>query len=148
MAEMNSNPVSHLSTLDADLLRRTAKWARFLAFVGFALIALIVIFGLFAGSMIGRFVAKESVTLPSCGALYSLIFLLLAVFYFFPTLFLYRFATRSLKAVNGAFDGGVFSTGLDSLRRLFAFTGVFILIVLCLYASLFLIGLIAFLAMG
>src|SRR5690606_41717221 len=119
--------------------RRMAKWARFLAIVGFVMVALMVLFGIFAGSLIGMMAAMETgmSSMPmngamgAIGAMYTVIFLVMAVLYFFPTLYLYRFATRTLKAVNGAFDVPGFSGGIDSLRKLFTFMGVLTLIMLC-----------------
>ncbi len=156
MSDLNQSMGTQLSILDAQVLRRTAKWARFLAIVGFVMIGFMVLIGLFAGSFMGMVLAKQSSltgmpvngALGAFGALYTVLFLLIALFYFFPTLYLYRFASRTLKTVDGPFDGAVFSSGLDSLRKLFAFMGVLTLIVLCVYGLVFLIGAIGAAAMS
>lgn len=156
MNDINTSIGTQLSILDADLLRRTAKWARFLAIVGFVMIGFMVLIGVFAGSFMGMILAKESALtgmpvnglMGAFGAMYTVLFLLIALLYFFPTLYLYRFATRTLKTVNGPFDGAVFSGGIDSLRKLFAFMGVLTLIVLCVYGLFFLIAAIGAAAMS
>ena len=38
MDELNPSGTTQLSLLDEDIMRRTAKWARFLAIVGFVMI--------------------------------------------------------------------------------------------------------------
>lgn len=148
MNDLNSGVSTQLSAQDADQFRRTAKWARFLAIVGFVMIALMVLFGIFAGSLFGMMGAMGGEmsgmamngAMGAFGAMYTVMFLLIAALYFFPTLYLYRFATRTLKALNGPFDGPVFSGGVDALRKLFTFMGVLTLIMLSLYLLMFLIG--------
>lgn len=148
MDELNTSGTTQLSLLDADILRRAAKWARFLAIVGFVVIGLMVLFGFFAGSLMTGFMAMQGATvgmpmgnaMAGFGVMYTVIFLVIALLYFFPTLYLFNFATRTLRAVNGAFDGPSFSGATEALRKLFAFMGVLTVIVLCLYGLIFLIA--------
>lgn len=155
MDELNTSGTTQLSILDADIMRRAAKWARFLAVVGFVMIGLMVLFGFFAGSLMTGLMARESAmtgmpiqnAMAGLGVMYTVIFLAIALLYFFPTLYLFNFATRTLRAVNGTFDGPSFSGGIEALRKLFAFMGVLTVIVLCLYGLIFLIAGIAVMSM-
>lgn len=155
MDQLNTQGHSPLTPLDTDILRRTAKWARFLSIVGFISIALMLLAGIFAGSLMGGLMGRQSAmtgmpmnnVMGAMGTLYTVIFIFIAVLYFFPLLFLYRFSSRALQAVNGAFDGTAFTGSLDSLRKLFTYVGVLTAIVLCFYAIAILFSGAAFLMM-
>ena len=155
MDQINMPGHSPLTPMDADILRRTAKWARFLALVGFVTIALVLFAGMFAGRIMSGFMDEQSAMtgmpmnnmIGAMGTMYTVIFIAIALLYFFPLLYLYRFASQALKAVNGAFDGMAFTGSLDSLRRLFTYVGVLTVIVLCFYAIGILFGAVAFMTM-
>lgn len=177
MTDGTTSGSSVLSPADAEALRGTAKWARFLAIVGFVMIGLMVLVGLFAGSMMAKMGSMmgganaaqmqqmqelqqqmqgmegmEGVDLSGMeqyqntgaaagmmgGAFFTFMFLLVAALYFFPTFLLYQFATKTLKALNGPMDASVLTAGLNSHRRFYKFMGILMIIVLCLYALMFL----------
>src|SRR5690349_17193907 len=111
MEENQNAPLFGLSIEPATKmhLSETAKWAKFLAIMGFIGMGLIVIVFIFAGVFFGAM----SSTLPAdrelrattgIAASMQFVFLLLMVaLYFFPTLFLFRFATK-MKAALAADD--------------------------------------------
>jgi hypothetical protein len=66
-------------------------------------------------------------------------FLLIGALYFVPTLLLYQFATRTLRALGPTFDPLTFTNGLHAHRRLYKFMGILMIIVLSLYGIGFLI---------
>ena len=83
-------------------LRETAKWAKFLAIIGFVMIGFMVLVGVFFGSIMGSAMSDlEDAGLKAgvgTGA-FGFIYIFIALLYFFPTLYLYRFATRTKQAV-------------------------------------------------
>lgn len=130
------NTPSQLSLADADEVRGTARWARTIAIIGFVMLGMMLLFGLFFGTFLGRMMdlsARMSGQAmpfdPSIlGVVYMVVFLVLAVIYFFPTLFLYRYATRTLKALTGPFDPASFSAGLAAHRSFYGYVGVLVII--------------------
>jgi len=137
---------THLSVQDADALRKTAKWARFLAIVGFVMIGLMVLAGFFMGTFVSRIMSMQSDMmgtpmppgLESIGTIYLVMFLIIGAIYFVPTLLLYQFATRTLRSLAGSFEPVTFTSGLEAHRRLYKFMGILMIIVLGIYALFFL----------
>ena len=81
-----------------DFLKETAKWAQFLSILGFVGIGFMVLLALFIGTLLSFLPGGEMMPFPP--ALFSVIYLLFALFYFFPILYLYRFASSMLKAIR------------------------------------------------
>ncbi len=185
MTDGSSSGNSVLSHADAEALRGTAKWAKFLSIVGFVMIGLLVIIALFAGSMMANmanmmgggtasqmedmrelqeqmqsmegmegvdlsgmeeYQETAAATSAASAVTFTIIFLLSAALYFFPTLMLYQFATRTLKSVNGPMDATTFTSALNSHRRFYKFMGILMIIALCIYALMFIF--IAFVGLG
>ena len=79
-------------------LIQAAKWAKFLAVMGFIICALLVMFGLFAGTFFSSSITQFDSDLQSLGSLgtsiFTIWFVVIALVYFFPTLYLYNFASK------------------------------------------------------
>ncbi|MCB9170692.1 MAG: hypothetical protein H6594_10130 [Flavobacteriales bacterium] len=140
---LTTAPGTQLSPEDAGSLVRTARWARFLAIIGFVVIGLMVVMGFSMGSlfaMLGNMQARMTdmdafpvLPMRALGAVYTVLFLLIGAVYFVPTLLLYQFATRTLRSLAGPFDPGTFSGALAAQRRLYKFIGILLIIVLAFY---------------
>jgi hypothetical protein len=121
--EIERETLSHLDT--------TRKWAMFLAIIGFIFLGLIIIIGLIAGTFLTAFNSGEK----GLGIPESLMFvpvLLLAVVYFFPVLFLFRFSKHTSHAIRN-FDKLELHKALKNLKYYFAYIGVMIIIVFSIY---------------
>jgi hypothetical protein len=121
--EIEHETLKHLNT--------TRKWAMFLAIIGFIFLGLLVIIGLIAGTFLTAFNSGEK----SLGIPESLMFvpiLLLAVIYFFPVLFLFRFSKHTSHAVQ-TLDKMEFHKAIKYLKSCFVYIGVLIIIILSLY---------------
>jgi hypothetical protein len=121
--EIERETLSHLDT--------TRKWAMFLAIIGFIFLGLIIIIGLIAGTFLTAFNSGEK----GLGIPESLMFvpvLLLAVMYFFPVLFLFRFSKHTSHAIRN-FDKLELHKALKNLKYYFAYIGVMIIIVFSIY---------------
>lgn len=133
---------SSLSPDDADQLHATAKWARLVAILGFVFLGLLLLMGFTMGPFIARIMAMNAAMtgqpLPMdptmLGLLYGVLFLVAVIIYFFPTLFLYQYATRTLRALRGGFDAVQYSKSLVAQHSLFTYLGVLMAIVVGLYA--------------
>jgi hypothetical protein len=125
-------------TLSDDALRhisQTARWAQFLAIIGFVLATLIVVAGLFMGSFMSIFREMSGNTqMPHMPFMaLSVVYVIMGGIYFIPSWFLYKFSTETRKALLGT-DEGILTEAFSNLRRTFKFLGIMTIIVLGLYA--------------
>lgn len=131
----------HGMTITAEIrgyLTITAKWAFFLSIVGFVSIALMVIMGIFMGTMVGSMLNQfppgmgpPGIELLS-GGLFTGVFSLTALLYFFPTLYLFRFA-KLMKVALANDDQLFLSDSFKNLKSLFKFIGILTVITIILY---------------
>jgi amino acid transporter len=84
-----------------EFLKEAAKWGRFLSMIGFIGLGLLVLFilimGIYTPSDEGDFDPVDQ-TAAIVGAI--VVSIAVVIFYFFPCLFLYRFATRLRLALD------------------------------------------------
>lgn len=119
-------------------LYETARWGKFLAILGFIVCALVVIVGLFFGTIFSSLVSRSEVSYEgnistgSFGALAAVIYIIIAVVYFFPCLFLFRFSTKMKAALNGNEQMDL-TLAFQNLKSLFRYVGVITVIVLAFY---------------
>ena len=155
---MEPNTSSNLFELHIDqnvssYLGESARWARFLAVVGFIMTALLVLMGLFAGSVIGlmmnRFGNGGGYGTPGAGALggmVSFIYIAIGLLYFFPCLYLFNFASK-MKIALGSNDQEQLGISLRNLKSCFRFVGILTIIWLAFSALGFLFMLIGIASM-
>ncbi len=79
-------------------LKETAKWAKFLAIVGFVITGIIVLVALFAGAILAEMPGSEAAGVGA--GLVTFIYIIIAIIYFFLSLYLYRFAVSMQSALN------------------------------------------------
>lgn len=120
----------------------TAKWAKFLAIVGFVGLGLMVLVALFMLVGINSFISSLGAPIPANFGGIGLIYIVMAVLYFFPTLYLFNFATKMKKAVL-ANDNNNFSLSVENLKSMFKFLGIFTIVILSFYVLAILIMLVA-----
>lgn len=123
-----------LTEASLDFFKESAKWAKFLAIVGFVMLGIMVLASLI---MIGMMASLAGA--PAAGL--GLVYLLMAALYFFPTLYLYKFAVKTKNAIETYSENG-FEDGAENLKSMFKFMGILMIVVLSLYALMFIIGLI------
>jgi len=117
-------------------LSEAARWARFLAIVGFVLCALVVVMGFFAGSVFSIFASKYADAggyTSGLGAVMSVVYVIFALVYFFPCLFLFRFSSHMKKALASN-DQNILTTSFQNLKIMFRYVGILTIIVLAFYA--------------
>jgi len=128
--EIEQETLNHLNT--------TRKWAMFLAIIGFIVLVLIVVIGLIAGTFLTAFNSGEK----GLGIPESLMFvpiLLLAVIYFFPGLFLYRFSKHASHAIQ-TLDKLELNKAVKNLKAYFAYIGILIIIIFSLYIVILIVA--------
>ena len=139
--DLQVDPMSRVHLLE------TTKWAKFLAIVGFVLCALIVITGIFFGSVMGSMLGNVSETNPGLtgglSVVMAVVYILFALLYFFPCLFLYRFATKMKAALNGNSQEDL-TISFQNLKSMFKFVGILMIILLAFYGLVLLFAMIGF----
>jgi len=126
-------------------LREAGKWAGFLAIVGFIVCALFLILALFIGtflSALGQFSPAYAQIPAAIGVVYAIFLILLDVVYFFFALYLYQFSVRIKKGIVFT-DQHHFTHALGKLKSFFKLAGILTIIILSLYALIFVVALIA-----
>lgn len=147
---MDQNQNAPLFGLNIDpnsksLLTEIAKWARFLAIVGFIVCGLVVIAGIVMAaafnSVDNPYDDGSAFMAPSAGIGVAAIimYILVALIYFFPTLYLYRFGVRMRNALASS-DQNTFNDSLSNLKASFRFVGILVIIMISLWILGFVLG--------
>lgn len=136
--QANPNQYNPLIITDdiKGFLMEFAKWAKFLAIVGYIGIGLMVL-----GALIMLLVAMTSGGYGSGQAAgIAFVYLVMAVVYFFPIQYLHRSATGIRDAIqtNNQYS---LSTGFQYLKSHYKFVGIMLIIILSLYALILVFGL-------
>jgi hypothetical protein len=79
----------------------------------------------------------------AAGGFFSVLYILIAVFYFFPVYYLYKYATGIKEAISTKSSDSL-SNALVNLKSHHKFLGITALVVISLYAFIFLIAIFAF----
>ena len=112
-------------------LNTTRKWAMFLAIIGFIFLGLVIIIGALAGTFLSAFNTGETGSvIPE--SLIFLIFIILAIAYFMPLLFLFRFSKHTATAIH-TLNKLDLQKAFKNLKFYFAYIGLLIIIVLTFY---------------
>jgi amino acid transporter len=136
-------------------LSEAAKWAKFLAICGLIGLILIVIAGLYMSFTLSRTMGafesefrREGVGYSSTGLgiTTAVTYILMALLYFFPLLFLLHFSNK-MKAALAANDTGMLSESFRNLKKTFRYLGVLTIIGLVFFALALLLGGLAALSM-
>jgi hypothetical protein len=120
-------------------LDTTRKWSMFIAILGFIFIGLIVTIGLFAGVFLSVFKSSGTGGLGIAESLVFIPLLLVAVIYFFPVLYLFRFSKHTSEAVR-KLDKQELHKAFKNLRRYYVYTGIVVIVVLVIYVVAFVIA--------
>lgn len=129
-------------------LMEIAKWSSFFGILGFIGTGLMVIVSLFAGTMFSKLNAFNPAMseFPSgagagFSAVFTVLYLVIALLYFFPSLYLYK-SGKALKTGLRSNNENEIEEGLKNLKSNFKFWGVFSIIIISLYLLMFLIGMV------
>ncbi len=137
-------PSMVLNVQAQSYLRQAGKWAGFLGIIGFIGSALILILALLIGAFFSL-IAANSPTLQalpaSFGGAMSFIYLLIAVIYFFFSLYLYQFGTRIKRGISYN-DEAVITNALGKLKSFFKLWGIATIVTLVLYVLFIVIAIV------
>lgn len=123
-------------------LTETAKWARFLAIIGFMFILLMILLGVYSSLTVSRYMDEfegmgNRGFASNIGVGVAVMYILIAVVAFFPFLFMLRFANQMRTALQTN-NQGLFNASFQNLKVYFRYLGIITIISLVLMAlSLF-----------
>jgi len=128
-------------------LSEAAKWAKFLAIFGFIMCGLLVIIGIFFGTFMSTFssgpygneYSNSAVFGGSLAVVMIVVYVGIAVLYFFPCLFLLRFANHMRNALNTN-EQLTLNSSFQNLKIMFRYVGILTIVLISFYALAFLIG--------
>ena len=124
----------HLDQPSLIYLNESARWARFLAVIGFIFCVLMLIMGVFFGPMIAtQFAGLSGEGAYFGGTIVSVSYFLGGVILFFPCLYLFVFSTKMRRAFRNN-DQKILSIALKNLKSFFKFWGIVTIVTLSLYA--------------
>jgi hypothetical protein len=117
-----------------------SKWARFLAIVGFIACGFMLLMALFAGALfssVGDLPETKSTSFLRLvgGVGLGIMYALIAILYFFPCLYLYKFSDKTKTALFSN-NEDILANAMDSLKKMFKFLGWMTIIMLSLYGVL------------
>jgi len=118
-----------------SFLLESARWAKFLSIVGFVGIGLMTVGAFFmiaTGASLGG--GRNAAPVAIVGVAY----ILAAALYFFPTYYLYNFATKMKKAILNISQEDA-DKGLENLKSMFKFVGILTIVILSFYILSFLL---------
>ena len=124
------------------LLRESAKWARFISIAGFVLCGIFVLIGVFAGTFFSTLTTNpynDVAASRAMGGIMTVTYIAIAIVYFFPFLFLFRFGSRMQTALKSN-DQQSLVNSLGNLRAYFRFVGILLIIGLAFCALAFIFG--------
>ena len=103
-------------------------WSKFLAILGYIVVGFMVLGAFLIFGMNNHSYNSELFT--------GVIYLIIAVLYFFPANYLYNFATNTRRALSSDSQTSL-NDGLSNLASNFKFVGVMAIVVLSFYALIF-----------
>jgi hypothetical protein len=137
-----------LDQSSVNYLSETARWTRLLSIIGFIYCGLMVIVGLFFGSLIARMMTGmnsmggDAAAIPAVGGgVFGFFFILMSLILFFPAYYLFNFSSKMRRALRYN-DQAVLTDSLKNLKSFFKFYGILVIIVLSFYALVFIATLI------
>ena len=115
-------------------LNQTRPWVKFLAILGFIVLGIIVLCGLamMSGSVMNA---------PGFGAAFGILYLVLALLYYMPCLFLYRYS-KAISTIPSTGQAGL-EEALKQQKSFWKFMGILTAVVLCIEVVVILITIFA-----
>lgn len=117
-------------------LGEAARWGKFLAIMGFIFCGLFVVMGLFFSTMMASLSSYSSGydngMASGLGTMMAVIYIIIAAVYFFPCLFLFRFASKMKEALLTN-EQDALNTSFQNLKSLLKFFGIITIIFLVLW---------------
>lgn len=124
--ELNHESLAYLS--------ETRKWTLFLSILGFIFVGFLVIGSFSVGAWVSMFGATLGIPLP--GASVIVLYLILALIYFFPIYYLYKFGSLTKRGI-AEMDNATITLGFKNLKSHYKYVGILTIVLLSIYFLVF-----------
>ena len=133
----------NVSSTIMGFLKETSTWTYFLSILGFIGIGLMLLFGVFFSVVMGLISGGNPYEgLGMDMSYFGLIYIVLALLYFFPVLYLFNFSRKTKLALKTNNNDDL-TTAFSNLKSHYKFMGVFTIVVISIYILAFVIAMIA-----
>jgi hypothetical protein len=125
-----------------DFLRQTGKWAKLLAITSIIFSLIIIIIGLFFGTIMGAISSLGGQSMPnmyagSLGVFMAVFYGVIGLVMMYPGIRLLQFSSKTKQALEMN-NAEAISEAFRRLRSVFRFYGIIVIIYLALFALMFL----------
>jgi hypothetical protein len=128
-----------------NYLTESARWGKFLAIMGFILCGFMVIIAFFIPVFLTQLPPYNTMSSDLSSGMkvgMTIVYLILALLFFFPCFYLYKFSVKMQSAAKTVSQDN-FEESLMNLKSMFKFYGIFTIIILSFYALAFIVGIVA-----
>ncbi len=124
-----------------NYLSESAKWGRFLAIMGFILCGIMVVLAFILPSFISTLPPYNNIASTSSAikVTMTVVYLLTALLLFFPFYYLYKFSIKMQAAIK-LVNQENFDESFLNLKSMFKFYGILTIVILSLYALIFILA--------
>lgn len=117
------------------LLKETSSWTYFLSILGFIGIGLMVVFGIFFGAIMSSSALGDNNPYAAMGfsmGYFGLIYVVMALIYFFPIYYLFNFS-RKMKSALSTANKDDFKSAFTNLKSHYKYMGIFTIVIISIY---------------
>ena len=128
-----------LSPSSQSFLSETAKWGKFISIIGFIGCGFILIIAFFVPSIYSSLATMQGIpsqVIAGSTIGITIVYILMSLLLFFPSLFLYRFSTKMKLALSTVSQEN-FDESFKNLKSMFKFYGILTIVMLSIYALIF-----------
>lgn len=143
--EQNENLFGlNLDAQSKGYLGETAKWAKFLSIVGIIGCAFLILAGIMmaaSGSELERAMRQysNSSEMENIRMITAIAYIVIAVIYFFPCLYLMRFSNQMTTAMSTENQESL-TLAFQNLKSTFKFIGIFTIVIIAIYILAIVVG--------
>lgn len=142
--DLLSNDIT-LTVNSTGFLNETAKWAKFLAIIGFIMCGFMAIAAFFLPFLMSFMPTEDLMPMgimgKGLGLMMTIIYLGLALLLFMPCLYLYRFSIKMKTALLQS-DSGILDTSFNNLKSFFKFYGIMTIVTISFYVLIFIVSIV------
>ena len=127
-----------LNQTAVQYLKESAKWSLFLAIMGFIGIGFMIIAAISMGTLMSSGLGSSPGmgAMAGMGGILSGVYIVMALLYFFPIYYLYKYATDMKNALNSR-NNDMLTGALGYLKSHHKFLGVSMIVIISLYILIF-----------
>ena len=125
-----ANDTLELSRESLGYLNEIRKWALFLAIIGFVFVTFMVIAAFSIGALFSSMGQNANMPIPP--SFFGLLYFVMALIYFFPIFYLFKFASHAREGILGKRQGQL-DLAFMNMKSHYKFMGILMIVMLCLY---------------